>query len=112
MFGDLLKKLRKNRGYSQRDLAASVGVDYTYLSKIENGVLPPPSDETIIRIAQALGIQTDELLLAANRVPPDVTDLVTRSKSIPELLRITKDMSEDELRRLVDYADTFRQRST
>lgn len=112
MFGELLKNLRKNRGLSQRNLALAVGVDFTYLSKIENGVLPPPADETIVRIAGALGLESDELLLAANRVPPDITGLVTRSKSIPELLRITKDLSEEELRRLVDYADTFRQRST
>jgi len=36
-FGERLRELRKEQKISQRELATRVGVDFTYLSKIENG---------------------------------------------------------------------------
>ncbi len=38
-FGERLQELRKAKGYTLRDLAARVGVGFTYLSKAENGKL-------------------------------------------------------------------------
>ena len=49
-FGQLMKDLRRSRSISQRDLAIQVGVDFTYISKIENDRLPPPSAQTIEKI--------------------------------------------------------------
>lgn len=67
-FGERLRELRKQRGMSQRKLAEQVGVDYTYLSKIENEQMPPPSAATIHRIGQALDADEGELLLLAGKV--------------------------------------------
>ncbi|MFC1991811.1 helix-turn-helix domain-containing protein [Chloroflexota bacterium] len=41
-FGSSLRKLREQAGLSQRQVASKVGINFTYLSKIENGVIPPP----------------------------------------------------------------------
>jgi len=45
-FGQLLKHIRREKGVSQRDLADQVGVDFSYISKIENDRMPPPSADT------------------------------------------------------------------
>ncbi len=45
-FGVHLKKARVKAQLSQRELARTIEVDFTYLSKIENGKMPPPSEET------------------------------------------------------------------
>lgn len=37
----LFREARKAKGWSQRALADLLGVDYTYISKIENGHLKP-----------------------------------------------------------------------
>lgn len=37
--GKLIRKLREERGITQRKLAEAIGSNYTYLSKIENGRL-------------------------------------------------------------------------
>lgn len=37
-FGERLRELRKARWLSLRDVAAFVGVDFTYLSKLELGI--------------------------------------------------------------------------
>lgn len=108
MFGEILKNFRKQNKLSQRELSARIGVNYTYLSKIENGILPPPSDEVIRKLAEALSIDVDALLLAANRLPPDIPALILRSPSIADIVRLTKDLTQSEIDKILRYADSFR----
>ena len=68
-FGERLRELRKGQHISQRDLATLVGVNWTYISKIETGDMPPPSAATIHRIAQALAADESELIVLAGKVP-------------------------------------------
>ena len=38
-FGERVRELRQKRSLTQRDLGAQVGVEFSYISKIENGKL-------------------------------------------------------------------------
>ena len=74
-FTEKLRALRHARHISQRALAMTVGVDHTYLSKIENDKLAfgdYPSEELICKLAEALDAVPDELLLLAEKIPPAV----------------------------------------
>lgn len=73
-FGQLLRDCRRSGNVSQRDLATKVGVDYTYISKVENDRLQPPSAETIEKIAAVLGIPSTDLLMYARKIPTEVRD--------------------------------------
>ena len=54
-FGQRLRELRRERKLTLRALADAVGVDFSYLSKIENGKAGYlPGAETIRSIAEAL----------------------------------------------------------
>jgi DNA-binding XRE family transcriptional regulator len=69
-FGEKIRSLRRDKKLSQRDLAGRVGLNFTYLSKIENGKLDfagYPSEGTIVKVAEALGADQDELLLMRGR---------------------------------------------
>jgi transcriptional regulator with XRE-family HTH domain len=55
-FADLLRKARERSGLTQKELAKLIDVDNTYVSKIERGVLPPPSREKVLKIADVLEI--------------------------------------------------------
>ena len=68
-FGPWLQRLRKESGTTQLALAQSVGIDHTYLSKIETGKMPPPGDETLCAIASALSIDQDTIFRQAGKVP-------------------------------------------
>jgi PAS domain S-box-containing protein len=68
-FGERLKELRKAQGATQRDLANRAGIDFTYLSKLENGAVPPPGANTISALASALDADPDELFGLAGKVP-------------------------------------------
>ncbi len=74
-FGQRVRQLRHEKNWSLRDLAARVDVGFTYLSRIENERLnygDYPSEALIHRLAEALDVDEDELLILAKRVPETV----------------------------------------
>jgi transcriptional regulator with XRE-family HTH domain len=78
-FGERLRELRKAKNFSQRVLADKVGINFTYLSKVESEKLDfaqYPSEELIRKLAKALEADVDELLLLAKKIPPDIRERV------------------------------------
>ena len=81
-FAARIKELRKKKALSQRELAERVarrlkeqdkrGFDFTYLSKIENERMPPPSRHAIEALAAELDGDVDELLALAGKPPSDM----------------------------------------
>ena len=109
-FGERLRQLRLERKINQRELAARVQIDFTYLSKIENGRMPPPAASTIVKLAGALDVHADELLLLAEKVPSDVNAVITRSTALPAFLRAIHDLNDEEIEKLGTYAQRMRAR--
>lgn len=85
--GQRIKKERLAQGLTQRELADSAGITVPYVSKIEAGK-ETPTEEKIAKIAEALGLDADELTLAAGRVPQGVVNRLTADpKKALEFLR-------------------------
>ena len=61
MIGQKIRKFRKGCGLSQEQLAEKVGISTTHLSHIETGNTKL-SLPVFVDIAEALSVQTDELL--------------------------------------------------
>ena len=86
-FGQKLKKLRKEAGVAQRVLAEKVGVNFTYLSKIENGVMAPPAEGTLVRIARAIECDPYDLIIAARKMPSDFPKMVFDTNAAAEFVK-------------------------
>ncbi len=81
-FGTKLRELRQDKGLTLRALAEAAGIDFTYLSKIENDrVEHLPSAETIRDLAQALDEDAMGLLQLANKLPPELAKLGGNEKA-------------------------------
>lgn len=89
-FADLLREKRRSTGISQRQLAEQADVDFSYISKLENGRLPPPAAETIERIAAILGCAVEELLAAARKMPVGANDALSAPSAIRFLSEATR----------------------
>lgn len=61
MFGENLKTLRKQKGFSQEELAARLHVVRQTVSKWEKGLSVPDAD-ALIRLAEVLEVSVSELL--------------------------------------------------
>jgi transcriptional regulator with XRE-family HTH domain len=61
MLAQNIKKLRKQRKWSQEELAKKAGVTYSTLIKLESGANKNPTIKTVQQIAAALEVTLDEL---------------------------------------------------
>jgi transcriptional regulator with XRE-family HTH domain len=86
-FGTVLKSLRSANGYSIKTLAEQVEVNYTYLSKLENGH-SSPSEDFIERIATFFNYDKEELMVRAGKIPEDILEIV--AKNPKEALRFLR----------------------
>jgi len=57
-----LVKIRKQKGWSQEKLAVESGISYNTIIKIERGGIENPKIATVIKLASALKVSTDELI--------------------------------------------------
>lgn len=72
-FGSKVRELRIGKRLTQRELAEQLGVDFSYISKIENKKVDhPPSTELIQKIAVTLEADSEELLDLAGKFDQDV----------------------------------------
>lgn len=101
-FGQKLRDLRKAKGLSQRALAEIVGINFTYLSKIENEKLDFaqfPSEPLIRSLADALDADVDELLLLAQKIPDPIKKRVIER---PDAFRKIASLDDDTLNKLLE----------
>lgn len=61
--GSKIKKLRLEKDMTQEELAVKAGIPYATLIKIENDSVKNPTINTLQKLAQALEVSVDELLI-------------------------------------------------
>jgi len=62
MFGKYIYHVRKIQGYTLTQLAKRVGISKSYLSSIERDLKQNPSIQVMEKIAEALGVDLNDLL--------------------------------------------------
>jgi HTH-type transcriptional regulator, competence development regulator len=106
-FGDYIRRVREDREledkrFSLRQVAQRIGVEPAYLSKVERGQVPPPSEATIVRLASELGEDKDVLLAMAGKVSSDLQEVIRRRpKQFAELIRQLKDAPDRAILKVV-----------
>jgi len=107
-FGKALKVARKKRGLTQRKLSSKIGISVGYLCDIEQDKKLAPKLKLVEKIEDALVITDNHLLLLASKERKKISpELEYKIKNYPRLFaffnNITKDFTEDELDRLINY---------
>jgi transcriptional regulator with XRE-family HTH domain len=88
--------------YSVRQVAVRIGVEPSFLSKVERGEVPPPSEARIVALAEVLGDDPDVLLALAGKVSSDLQDaIVRRPELFAALIRELKDAPDAAVLRMV-----------
>lgn len=101
-FGETIRELRQRKQLTLRDLAAKVGVGFTYLSKIENHKLEEghgPSEKLIHKLAVELDADEEQLLLLAEKVPEPIRKRVVER---PDVFRVVANLDDKELDALLE----------
>ncbi len=88
--------------YSVRKVAGRMGIQPSYLSKIELGDVAPPGEAAIVRLATELGEDPDVLLALAGKVSAELRGVILkRPRLFAALLRELKDAPDHALLRVV-----------
>lgn len=104
-FGNRIRELRHAKNLTLRDVAKRVKVTFTYLSKIENQKLSFgefPSNDTILKLADALDADPDELLLLAEKIPDAIR---RRVLDRPDVFRKMAKLDDRRLDRLLAFLE-------
>ena len=100
--GQTIRRLRKERGFSQETLAYESEVNRSHLSTIERGLQLPTLD-TLFKLAEALNTSAAQILAMAEGGDEALTEGMTESPALPS--RYLED-SEQELRQIMAGSDT------
>jgi len=106
-FGILIRDTRlraqaRDRAYSLRKTAERIGIQPSYLSKIERGELPPPGEEVICKLAADLGLDADVLLAMAGKVSSELQEVIrNRPELFGALIRELKSVPDHAVLKLV-----------
>ena len=98
----LARQLKEGNAFSLRQLAGRIRIEPSYLSKIERGLEPRPSEETTRALALELGEDPDVLLAMAGKVSGDLQDIIRkRPQLFAQLIRELKNQPDKAVLRLV-----------
>ena len=109
LLGKLIRKLRKQKGLSLRQLAEKVSVSFVNIAHIENGRITT-AEEVIKELAKALDYDVDKLLAAADSVNEDIKNIIKKlPTAVPEFLRTAKNLTEKEWKDLTEQIKNKKQ---
>jgi HTH-type transcriptional regulator, competence development regulator len=105
--GEFIRRRREelrttDAAFSVRQVAERVGIEPSYLSKVERDIGSPPAEETMIRLAAELRVDADVMLAMAGKVSRDLRDVIRRRPQLfGQLIRELKDLPDAAVLRLV-----------
>ena len=100
--GEIIRKIRKEKGISLRDLAKTVNVSFVNISYIENGRIET-SKEVLRNISKALDYDFDKLLSSTDLIDDDLTKIINKKPNlVPEFLRTAKNLSSEDWKNLIN----------
>ena len=100
-FGRRLKELRKQKGWTQKELAAKLDIRFGQLNKYECGLNAPPM-EKLIQMAEVLDVTVDYLLTGDN--PSDKPIHNTR---LMERFRILQGFEKEDQETVIKLIDAM-----
>lgn len=112
-FGEYFGDLRRSRGVTLREFCREHNLDAGNTSKLERGVLRPPSADKLVRYAEALGLQPDSpewheffdrAAISRGEIPPAILSEPAIVAQLPALFcRLgRRPLCMEEIDRLVD----------
>jgi transcriptional regulator with XRE-family HTH domain len=107
-FGETIRELREEKRISIRELGRRTDVSGMHISNIEKGKVNA-SPKLVAKIAHVLEANVDELQHLADRVDPEVVDVIQKNPlAVPSFLRAAKDLSPEEWEKMQAYLNRMK----
>ena len=83
-FGEYIRKIRKEKGISARELSRRTGISQAYLSQLETGKYKNPTKKVVIDLANGLNISRVEPLRKAGYLSEEDYQIINELKDFNE----------------------------
>lgn len=94
--------LKKDRSFSLRQVAFRIGMEPSYLSKLERGEAVSLSEEKIRALSKELDVDKDILLALAGKISSDVQKVIRdRPQLFAQLIRNLKNKPDHAVLRII-----------
>lgn len=105
--GEAVRRLRKERDWTQEDLERESGIKQGMIANIETGRQDNPTEKTLRRLAAAFKISVEDLLRAAGKMPPAAPAITPPlPPHVAEALqKYAPQFKEGDWRQVVGYLD-------
>lgn len=97
------EKLRaKDRRFSLRQVAGQIGIEPSYLSKVERGEPVSLSEEKLVALAEVLNEDPDVILALSGKISSDIQEAIRkRPQLFAQLIRELKNLPDHAVLRIV-----------
>lgn len=106
-FGTYIRTIRENKqkedsSFSLRQVAQRVGVEPSYLSKVERGIESNPSEQLIKKLCLEYSLDENVMLAMVGKISQELKDIILRKPQVfSELLNNLKDCPDHAILRVV-----------
>lgn len=100
---DKIKKIRKNKGLGQKQLAEMVDINAAHLSRLETGRYQP-SVEVLKKLADALQVSTDYLL---SDTDDEAEEIKIKDRSFADKIRLLDSLDDKEKETVINVIDAM-----
>lgn len=96
-----IKKLREEKDFLQKQVAAEIGLKPAHYNKIEKGIVDP-SVEILDKLAKLYGITIDQIVHLEKGMPKEVT---IEDKSVSERVKLIQQLEDDDKKAIFRIID-------
>lgn len=100
-FGKRLKELRKQKGWTQKELANMLDIRYSHLNKYENGMHAPPL-EKLTQLADIFDVSLDYLIMG---LPMEESPI--RNELLHKRFKVLETFAEDDKATVIKVLDAM-----
>jgi transcriptional regulator with XRE-family HTH domain len=97
--GEKLRKLRDQKSLTMRQVSELINIDYSYISKIENGKIP--SLEKLHKLCNLYGISVSSLFGDEIEIPQDLKDIGVKWITFNQEMEKRK-LTPEEIKNILD----------
>lgn len=108
--GRHLKRVRRERKLTLRDVEKKTGISNAYLSQLENGKIVKPSPSVLHKLAECYHVSYEQLMKLAGHPLPVIRTDKTKAKPAFRMSSGLIDLTKEEKKKVQEYIDFLRSR--
>ncbi len=98
-----IKRLREDKGFLQKQVAAEIGLKPAHYNKLEKGIVEP-SVEILDKLANMYGLTIDQIVHPESNIPKEIT---IEDKGLLEQVKLIQELEEKDRNTVFNIIDTM-----